>query len=195
MGSFAIHCGSTSIMSLSNIHGSVMSALLGVLVLHLSLLVLKLPPAGFYTLKEKKNPNTNYWLFMKESVCILRPNSRCQISFCSAAAVFLLYVPTWPTGTCLVLHCILSAAYGTAVLDWFVCQGTLKKVIVLIPVLVASKCMFLLKPWSISCSISNSNEQQTHSANDVRSQSSLFTRIWTASEDSWKYLKIEQIFK
>jgi len=60
MGSFAIHCGSTSIMSLSNIHGSVMSALLGVLVLHLSLLVLKLPPAGFYTLKEKKNPNTNY---------------------------------------------------------------------------------------------------------------------------------------
>lgn len=43
-------------MSSSSIHGSVMSALLGVLLLHLRYVGIKLPPAGFFVLKGEKNP-------------------------------------------------------------------------------------------------------------------------------------------
>lgn len=62
MGSFAVHCDSTSIMSSSSIHGSVMSALLGVLLLHLRYVGIELPPVGgFFALKRGgKNPNPNY---------------------------------------------------------------------------------------------------------------------------------------
>lgn len=60
MGSFAIHCDSTSVMSSSSIHGSVTSALLGVLLLHLRYAVIKLPPAVFLSLKGGKILNPNY---------------------------------------------------------------------------------------------------------------------------------------
>lgn len=46
MSSFAIHCDSTIVMSSSSIHGSVRSALLGVLLLHLRYVGIKLSPAG-----------------------------------------------------------------------------------------------------------------------------------------------------
>lgn len=107
--------------------------------------------------------------------------------------LFSFHVLTWPTAMCLVLHYGLSAAYGTVVWDRFVCQRTLNEVILLRPAFVPSKHMFFLSHVAVLATVMSS--RHLHSANDMRSRSLLFTRTWTASGDSWKYLKSGQVFK
>lgn len=140
---------------------AVTGALLGVLLLHLRYAVIKLPPAGFFVLKgEKKNPTKITGCFWKSPSVSSGPIPGAK-SPSVPQLLFSFYVLTWPTEVCLVLHCILSTADGTAVLHWSVCWGTLNRVVLLTPAFVAPEHMFLLEPWSTSCGISNSNEQQT----------------------------------
>lgn len=58
-----------------------------------------------------------------------------------------------------------------------------------------SICFFLSHEVQVAALAIVMSSRHLHSANDVRSHSSLFTRISSASGDSWKYLNIGQIFK
>lgn len=87
-------------------------------------------------------------------------------------------------------------AHDIAVLDWFLCQGTLNKVVWLMQHLWhQSICFFLSHEVQVAVIATVMSSRHLHSANDLRSHSSLFTSIWTASGDSRKYLKIGKIFK
>lgn len=88
----------------------------GAQLLHLRYIGIKLPPAGFLSLKRVRK-NQPKLLNVSERVH-LYPQAQSQVpslllfpSRCFSSVAHLA------TETCLLLHCVLSAAYGTAVLD------------------------------------------------------------------------------
>lgn len=182
-------------MSSSSIHGSVTNALLGVLLLHLRYGGIKLPPAGIFVLKagggkQTKLLNVSEKAHLYPQAQFQMPNLLLFPSCCFPS----LSSPGLQERACSCTTFLL--AYGTAVQDWFVCQGTLNKVIWLTQQLWhQSICFFLSHEVQVAALAAVMSSRHLHSANDVRSHSSLFTRICTASGDSWKYLTIGKIFK
>lgn len=152
----------------------------------------------FFVLKRGKKTNRanlSYSVFPKKPICILRPNSRCQISFCYPAAPFLLCPHlAYRSMSALALHSFLHMTLRC----WidFCAKVPLIKVVWLMQHLWhQSICFFLSHEVQVAVIATVMSSRHLHSANDLRSHSSLFTSIWTASGDSRKYLKIGKIFK
>lgn len=159
-------------------------------LLHLRYVGIKLPPAGFLSLRRVKKPTQITERFWKSSSvssgplwCAKSSIPQLLFFFCGSPGHRNMPGPALCSFRC-IWHCIDLCAKAHLIRSFYLC----------LPVCLQSICFFLGHEVQVTVSATIMSNR-THGANDVRSHSPWLTRIWTASGDSWRCLKFGQIFK